>query len=252
MAKRGSKSRKLTAQEQSLWQKVTKDVVGQPSQKSLGQESMQVEMPAIDKLALVKTTPSSARKRLKSSASRLEKTTQPQVKLSAADKGYLVKLMQKFDDNNHPAHQTTPKASPTRDHYAPQIHQEKPQNLPLDRNIRQKLQRGRADIEASLDLHGFNRDNAEMRLMSFLKSSYQQAFKTVIVVTGKGDGSIARHSLHSADFFQMPEQRAVLRASIADWLNSAEAAQYVIGWQPAHPKHGGGGAVYVRLRSRKR
>ena len=237
MAKKASKSRKLSAQEQSLWQKVTKDVVGKPRQK------LQVEqMPDI--LPTIKLQKPRIRKNLKSTAAPIKP-----VKADPLEAGYLLKLMKRFDQAQQ---QSSVKSGHSAGYQAHNDWHEKPQNLPLDRNIRQKLQRGRADVEARLDLHGFNRNNAQAKLMSFLRSSWQQGFKTVIVVTGKGDGSIARHSLHSADFFQMPEQRAVLRASIGDWLNSAEAAQFVIGWQPAHPKHGGGGAVYVRLRSKRR
>lgn len=239
MAKKSSKSRRLSAQEQSLWQKVTKDVVSKPN---LGQTTDSVSA-IVSKTILNKPI---IRKNLKSTAANVKKIT-------SLESGYLLKLMQRFDGNSHPAHQISAKPNrPVSHNYVADLHETKPQNLPLDRNIRQKLQRGRADIEARLDLHGYNRDNAHTRLMGFLRSAWQQGQKTVIVVTGKGDGAIARHSLHSADFFSMPEQRAVLRASIGDWLNSAEAAQFVIGWQPAHPKHGGGGAVYVRIRSKNR
>lgn len=236
MAKKASKSRKLSAQEQSLWQKVTKDVVGNSSQKPQAEL-----MPDI--LPVINLQKPKIRKNLKSTAAPIKP-----LKVDPLEAGYLLKLMKRFDQ----AGQSPAKSSSSSGYQAPNEWQEKPQNLPLDRNIRQRLQRGRADIEARLDLHGFNRNNAQAKLMSFLRSSWSQGYKTVIVVTGKGDGSIARHSLHSADFFQMPEQRAVLRASIGEWLNSAEAAQFVIGWQPAHPKHGGGGAVYVRLRSKRR
>lgn len=237
MAKKGSKSRKLTAQEQSLWQKVTKDVVGNANQKSPA-----VQMP--DVMREISLQKPKIRKNLKSTAAPI-KPPKPE----PLDSGYLLKLMKRYDQGQQ---HSTAKTSHSTGYQAYNDWQEKPQNIPLDRNIRQKLQRGGADIEARLDLHGFNRNNAQTKLMSFLRGAWQQGFKTVIVVTGKGDGSIARHSLHSADFFQMPEQRAVLRASIGEWLNSAEAAPFVIGWQPAHPKHGGGGAVYVRIRSKRR
>lgn len=236
MAKRGSKSRKLSSQEQLLWQKVTKDVVGKPA----------AHMPDIlPNLTAKKPT---IRKNLKASAAPLASNL---AQANPLDKGYLAKLMQRFDGNNHAAHDSHSSLKNNTGHNVPQYSHEQPENQPLERKVRQKLQRGRADVDARLDLHGYNRNNAYAKLMSFLRGAWQQGFKTVIVVTGKGDGAIARHSLHSADFFSMPEQRAVLRASIGDWLNSDEAAQFVIGWQPAHPKHGGGGAVYVRIKNRK-
>ena len=39
-----------------------------------------------------------------------------------------------------------------------------------------------------------------------------------------------------------------LRRLLADWLHEAQFRSLVSGYQPAHPKHGGGGAFYVRLR----
>jgi DNA-nicking Smr family endonuclease len=39
-----------------------------------------------------------------------------------------------------------------------------------------------------------------------------------------------------------------LRRLVSEWLHETEFREHVLGFQPAHPKHGGGGAYYVRLR----
>ncbi|NRA86196.1 MAG: Smr/MutS family protein [Rhizobiales bacterium] len=235
MRKAAPKSRKLSTQEKSLWKNVTKDVIKNRIDVRKVELSLQIE------LAINITKPNILVVKKQSS--------------TALDSQYLIKLMKKFDNNTHPAHVAgqgrIAAKTPTRNHsYLPEPNS--PQNVPLERNIRQKLQRGRAEIDAKLDLHGYNRMNAQHKLLNFLQSAWQQGYKTVIIVTGKGDGPVSRHSLHSADFFQMPEQTSVLRSLIGEWLNSAEASKYVVGWQPAHPKHGGGGAVYVRLRNKNK
>ena len=214
-----AKSRKLTANELSLWKKVTKDVDDFKPNRL---------MPGANAMPGTKTSQNhkvSVRKKLKSTTSNVKPEKPFEI-------GTLAKLLLKYDASARPV----PSRKPQKPAYYAQYNlAEKPQNQPLERNVRQKLQRGRADIDARLDLHGSNRIEAQDRLMGFLKSAFGQGHKTVIVVTGKGDGSVSRHNLHSADFYQMPEHRAVLRGSIGEWLNSAEASPYVIGWQPAHP-----------------
>lgn len=242
-----AKPRKLTTNELSLWKKVTKDVDDlEPSKlrtKTRSDNLPSLILPSVKILPSAKGSHNqkiSIRKNLKSTTSNVKTVKTFEV-------GTLAKLLLKYDATAR----AVPNGKPPKPAFYAQYNlNEKPQNQPLERNIRQKLQRGRADIDARLDLHGSNRIEAQNRLMGFLKSSFSQGLKTVIVVTGKGDGPVSRHNLHSADFYQMPEHRAVLRASIGDWLNSTEASPYVIGWQPAHPKHGGGGAVYVRIRSK--
>jgi DNA-nicking Smr family endonuclease len=70
----------------------------------------------------------------------------------------------------------------------------------------------------------------------------------VLVITGKGESQFARHTLHGATHFNTPERRGKLRRMVPDWLHEPEFRALVSGFQPAHPKHGGGGAFYVKLR----
>ena len=35
---------------------------------------------------------------------------------------------------------------------------------------------------------------------------------------------------------------------LTEWLHESEFRALVSGFQPAHPKHGGGGAFYVKIR----
>jgi DNA-nicking Smr family endonuclease len=118
----------------------------------------------------------------------------------------------------------------------------------LDRRTRQRLLRGQVEIEARLDLHGETAITAPHVLSAFLKRARDRGFRTVLVVTGKGSSDYVRHTLHSADHWHAPERHGLLRRSFPEWIASPSLRDVVSGYQPAHPRHGGGGAWYVRLR----
>lgn len=122
----------------------------------------------------------------------------------------------------------------------------------FDRRTRQKLTRGNVDIEARLDLHGHTAALAHTELLRFLVSCRNQGKRTVLVITGKGCSPFARHTLHGSDHFHTPERQGRLRRLIPEWLNEYPFRSHVSGFQPAHPRHGGGGAFYVRLRKQGR
>ena len=121
----------------------------------------------------------------------------------------------------------------------------------FDRRTGQKLMRGKADIEARLDLHGLSLEDARYRLLRFLKDVSAQGLSLVLVITGKGASPFAGHTLHGRDHFYVPEREGKLRRQFPEWLHEAEFRALVTGFQPAHPKHGGGGAFYVKLRSNR-
>jgi len=118
----------------------------------------------------------------------------------------------------------------------------------FDRRTRQKLTRGNVDIEARLDLHGHSAAQAYGELLSFLTVAKSRGLRTVLVITGKGCSPYARHTLHGSDHFHTPERQGRLRRLVPEWLNESMFRIHVSGFQPAHPRHGGGGAFYVRLR----
>jgi DNA-nicking Smr family endonuclease len=123
-----------------------------------------------------------------------------------------------------------------------------PQLSGFDRRTSQRLMRGQAEIEARLDLHGTGIEVARHRLFGFLNQSRSAGHRLVLVITGKGASPFARHTLHGAEHFHAPEREGRLRRSLTEWLHEPEFRALVSGFQPAHPKHGGGGAFYVKLR----
>ncbi len=119
----------------------------------------------------------------------------------------------------------------------------------LDRRQQQKLLRGQVNIEARIDLHGESLETARMKLWRFLSSCADQGLRTVLVITGKGSSEFTRHTLHGRDFHHSEPRSGRLRNALPDWLHEPEFRSLVSGFQPAHPKHGGGGAVYIKLRN---
>jgi DNA-nicking Smr family endonuclease len=118
----------------------------------------------------------------------------------------------------------------------------------LDRRTAQKLGRGQVEPEAQLDLHGETLETARMRLLQFLAAQRHQGRVVVLVITGKGASPFARHTLHGHGHFHAPERGGRLRRELEFWLAEEQFRLHVVGFQPAHPRHGGGGAFYVRLR----
>ena len=121
----------------------------------------------------------------------------------------------------------------------------------LDRRTSQKLTRGLIAYEAKLDLHGTSAERAREQLQRFLFEARIRGNRLVLVVTGKGASPYARHTLHGDSHYHVPERQGRLRRLVSDWFHEPEFRQHVSGFQPAHPRHGGGGAFYVRLRRRR-
>jgi DNA-nicking Smr family endonuclease len=121
----------------------------------------------------------------------------------------------------------------------------------LDRRTSQRLARGQIEVEARLDLHGMRRDEAEFALYRFLTRARHEGRRCVLVITGKGESPFARHTLHSARYHEASDHTGVLRSVLPQWLAASRFRAEVAGFQPAHPRHGGGGAFYIWLRKRR-
>lgn len=110
----------------------------------------------------------------------------------------------------------------------------------LERTAKLGLRRGRLAIEARIDLHGMVQAEAHAALTGFLLRARAAGHSYVLVVTGKGGPGYA-------DAFS---ERGVLRRSVPHWLRGPDLRGIVLGFEEAARHHGGGGALYVRLRRR--
>jgi len=114
-----------------------------------------------------------------------------------------------------------------------------PPLAPLDRRLKQRVARGRDEIEARIDLHGMTQHEAHEALLGFLRRAQAGGKKLALVITGKGSGKTARDG---------SSERGVLRRQVPLWLALPEFRPFVVGFDEAHVSHGGEGALYVRLR----
>ncbi|HHY50336.1 MAG TPA: hypothetical protein GYA10_11370 [Alphaproteobacteria bacterium] len=111
----------------------------------------------------------------------------------------------------------------------------------IEPNLRRKLQRGRIEIEATLDLHGMRQAEAHAALSRFLHARAARGERTVLVITGKG---LKKRGPDAAVIIEA----GVLRSMLPVWLAEENLAPIIAGWEPAGQGHGGQGAFYVRLR----
>ena len=108
---------------------------------------------------------------------------------------------------------------------------EEPERRSSTSRMRQ-LKRGTIKISAELDLHGFFKDEALIRLERFIASAFGRGLKAVLVITGKGINS--------------PEG-PVLQGAIAAWLRD-KGKGLVAEFAPAPRDMGGSGAFVVFLK----
>lgn len=106
----------------------------------------------------------------------------------------------------------------------------------IDRRARQKIARGRVEIDARIDLHGMKQSEAKERLSAFLHRAQVRGKSLVLIITGKGTAA------------PQGAERGVLRRAVPLWLALPELRPLVIGFEEAAPAHGGAGALYVRIR----
>jgi DNA-nicking Smr family endonuclease len=115
-----------------------------------------------------------------------------------------------------------------------------PPLAPIERRLKRELRRGRAAIDAALDLHGLTQAEAHQALRGFLRHSQARGARLVIIVTGKGGPLDASG--------QWPSERGALRRLTPQWLREPDLRSVVLGFEEAGRAHGGSGALYVRLR----
>jgi DNA-nicking Smr family endonuclease len=113
---------------------------------------------------------------------------------------------------------------------------------PIEPNLKRRVMRGREPIDATLDLHGMTQIRAQAALEDFVQHRAARGDRTLLVITGKG--------IKKTGYLQL-EQKGVLREMVPLWLNAPGIAPLVAGIEPAHQSHGGGGALYVRLKRRR-
>jgi len=96
------------------------------------------------------------------------------------------------------------------------------------------LRSGRFSVQAHLDLHGLNLQDARFVLEEFLLESIRAGFTCVRVIHGRGRHSHKHHTIQ--------------KENIQLLLCTRRMSRHVIAYTSARRCDGGGGAVYVLLR----
>ncbi|MBU6268809.1 MAG: Smr/MutS family protein [Sphingomonadales bacterium] len=109
----------------------------------------------------------------------------------------------------------------------------------LDSTWDRRLAKGVLEPDFTLDLHGASLDAAHARLDHGLTLAVAQGARVVLLVTGRA---------RPHDPADRASRRGAIRAKFLDWVEAGPHASRIAAIRPAHPRHGGGGAVYIVLR----
>ena len=98
-----------------------------------------------------------------------------------------------------------------------------------------------------LDLHGFSLSESNKIVKKFVVESFDQGYKKLLIVTGKGLRS------KSYDNPYISEKFSVLRYAVPEFINNDESLNNKVKKiSIADIKNGGEGAIYIFLKSNKK
>ena len=106
----------------------------------------------------------------------------------------------------------------------------------LDASWDKRLAKGALEPDRILDLHGHNLDGAWAAIDSGLERAIAEGDRVLLLITGH-----ARPD-------EPPIVRGRIRAAVHDWLAHSRHARHIAAVRGAHPRHGGGGSLYLVLR----
>ena len=94
-----------------------------------------------------------------------------------------------------------------------------------------------------LDLHGLSLDEANKTVKNFIVTSYNQGYKKLLVITGKGSRSNVYNNPYISD------KTSILKNSVPDFVSSdLELSNIVKKITKADLRDGGDGAIYIFLK----
>ena len=129
-------------------------------------------------------------------------------------------------------------ASPIRKPAAAPVKPPLRPGITLDGSWDKKLSSGTVQPDRTVDLHGMNLDGAWQTIDQALEDAIAAGDRVVLLITG--------HHRPGAP----PIVRGRIRAAVHDWLAVSRHAGKIAAVRGAHPRHGGGGSLYLILRRR--
>jgi DNA-nicking Smr family endonuclease len=101
--------------------------------------------------------------------------------------------------------------------------------------ITRRLHRGDFAVQAHVDLHGLNAEQAQAVFEAFIRQSLLAGQRSLLIIHGRGLSSPAE---------------PVLKSKLEEWLTRGPWRKWVIAFTSARMCDGGAGASYVLLRGR--
>ena len=107
--------------------------------------------------------------------------------------------------------------------------------LTLDSKTKRQLNNKKLIVDAIIDLHGKTEVQAHELIKNFIKSSYLNELKNILIITGKGVNSQGK-----------------LKLKTPSWLKSEELSKFVVGFETMPHNKGGEGALFVKLKNKNK
>ena len=105
----------------------------------------------------------------------------------------------------------------------------------LDAKVKKRLKSKNFFFDSIIDLHGKTEVQAYEIVKKFIKNSYLDEHKNIIIVTGKGLNSQGK-----------------LKLKTPLWLKSEELSKFIVGFETMPNNKGGEGAIFVKLKNKKK
>ena len=105
----------------------------------------------------------------------------------------------------------------------------------LDTKTKKRLNGNKLFVDAIIDLHGKTEAQAFEITKSFIKKSYLNEHRNIIIITGKGTRS-----------------RGILKLATPLWLKSERLSKFVVGFETLPNNKGGDGALFVKLKNKNK
>jgi DNA-nicking Smr family endonuclease len=106
----------------------------------------------------------------------------------------------------------------------------------LDGSWDRRLGSGRVAPDRTIDLHGHSLERAWQAIDHGLERAIAAGDRVLLLITG--------HQRRG----EPPLERGRIRAAVHDWLAASRHSSRIAAVRGAHPRHGGGGSLYIILR----
>ena len=105
----------------------------------------------------------------------------------------------------------------------------------LDPKTKKDINSKKFVIDAMIDLHGKTEVQAYEVIKSFIKNSYLEELKNIIIITGKGVNNQGK-----------------LKLKTPFWLRNEEFSKFIVGFETMPNNKGGEGALFVKLKNKNK